>query len=257
VANRAVKVNSSITNLKQASYTPCNLCTTAAPFWQMNADNAVVDDIAERVTYRDVFMEMLGYPMFYTPFISHPTPDAHAKTGLLTPSYGTNPYFGTVIKAPIYWRIDEARDVVLTPWMTTTEGPLLQWDYKQLRDTGDYQMQGSITHPQKINDAGARVSGNEFRGHIFAQGVETIDDNTRVGFDIQRATDDTYLRRYSFGAQESLFSTAYYNTRRDVISVRWVRWRFRGCVVRIAKKQRRSWRLFFKAITKAHRLRMA
>jgi LPS-assembly protein len=155
-------------------------------------------------------MEMFGYPMFYTPYLSHPTPDAAAKTGLLTPSYTTNIYFGSVLKAPFYWRIDQDKDVVLTPWITATEGPLLQWDYKQLRDEGDYDVQGSITNPQRLNSAGNRIDGNELRGHIFAKGVETVGDDQQVGFNIQRTTDDTYLRRYGFGDQQALFSTAYY-----------------------------------------------
>ncbi len=210
VADQAVKLNSSITTLKKASYTPCNLCAHAAPFWQMNADSAVVNDIDERVVYRNAFMEMFGYPMFYTPYLSHPTPDATAKTGLLPTSYATSPYFGVVIKAPFYWRIDQDKDVVLTPWLTANEGPLLQWDYKQLRNEGNYDVQGSITNPQRLNSAGNPIDGNALRGHIFARGMESIGDDQQVGFSIQRATDDTYLRRYGFGDQQALFSSAYY-----------------------------------------------
>lgn len=210
VASRAVKVNSSVTQLRKASYTPCNLCTNAAPFWQMNADSAEVDNIDERVTYRGAFMEMMGYPILYTPYLSHPTPDAKGKSGFLMPSYSTNIYFGATAKVPYYWRIDEDKDVVITPWMTASEGPLLQWDYRQLRDHGNYRIRGSITYPERIDDSGSKIGGNELRGHIFAQGDEEISDDASIGFDIQRASDDTYLRRYGFGYQQALFSRAYY-----------------------------------------------
>ncbi len=210
VANEAIKVNSSVTALKKASYTPCNLCANMAPFWQMNADSAVVDNIDERVTYRGAFMEMMGVPMFYTPYLSHPTPDASGRSGLLTPTYSTNRYFGGVAKVPYYWRIDEDKDVVITPWVTSAEGPLLQADYGQLTNDGQYRFRGSITHPRKHDDDGNTVSGHEFRGHLFARGQEALNEDTRVGFDIQRASDDTYLRRYGFGGQQTLFSRAYY-----------------------------------------------
>ncbi|MFZ4540250.1 MAG: LPS-assembly protein LptD [Rickettsiales bacterium] len=210
VANRAVKVNSSVTELKKASYTPCNLCEGVAPFWQMDAGSARIDNAEERVTYRDAYMEMFGIPFLYTPYLSHPTPDASGKSGLGTPSYSTNPYFGSIVKVPYYWRINESQDVMLTPWVTTSEGPLLQWDYRQLTNAGNYHVQGSATFPKKIDDSGNKISGNEFRGHIFAQGDETVGDHSHIGFDIQRASDDTYLRRYGFDSQQALFSRAYY-----------------------------------------------
>ncbi|MES2984533.1 MAG: LPS assembly protein LptD [Pseudomonadota bacterium] len=209
VAKSAVKVNSSVTALKKASYTPCNLCENMAPFWQMNAGSAVVDDISERVTYRDATIEMMGYPVLYTPYMSHPTPDATGKSGFLAPIYSTNVYFGATVKAPYYWRIDEDKDATITPWMTAEEGPLLQWDYNQLRNHGDMRVRGSFSFPEKIDNTGATVGGSELRGHIFAQGTEMIDDDVQVGLDIQRATDDTYLRRYGFSDQQSLFSRAY------------------------------------------------
>jgi LPS-assembly protein len=210
VASEAVKVNSSVTALKKASYTPCKLCPNSAPFWQMNADSAVVDNIEERVSYRGAFMEMWGIPVLYTPYLSHPTPDATGRSGLLTPSYSTNPYFGGLAKIPYYWRIDEDKDVVITPWLTTSEGPLLQLDYNQLTNEGKYRFRGSITNPQKRDDAGNEIGGSEIRGHVFARAEEALNEDTRVGFDIQHASDDTYLRRYGFGDQQTLFSRAYY-----------------------------------------------
>lgn len=209
VAQQAVKVNSSLTKLHKASYTPCNLCENMAPFWQMNASDASVDDVEEQVTYHGAFMEMFGYPMFYTPYLSHPTPDASAKSGLLTPVYSTKDNLGTVVKVPYYWRIAPDKDVVLTPWVTTAEGPLLQWDYNQLRDFGDYHVRGSITYPKQLDASGNEVSGHELRGHVFAQGDEALTDDTHIGFDIQHASDDTYLRRYGFGDQQALFSRVY------------------------------------------------
>ncbi len=210
VADTAVRVNSQVTRLEYASYTPCKLCPGKSPFWQMNARKATVDNIEERVTYRDGFMEMFGVPVIYTPYLSHPTPDARGKSGFLPPSYSTNPYFGVVVKAPYYWRIDEDKDVQITPWMTAEEGPLLQWDYNQLRDAGEYRFDGSVTVPEERDANGNGVGGKEVRGHIFARGRERLDDISEVGFDLERTTDDTYLRRYGFANQQDLFSRAYF-----------------------------------------------
>jgi LPS-assembly protein len=209
VAEKAIKPNSKVTKLSYASYTPCKICPGSAPFWQMNAEYAELDEIEEQVTYHNAFMEMFGVPVLYTPYLSHPSPEARGKSGFLTPSYTTNPYFGALAKVPYYWRMGEDRDMLVTPWFTANEGPLLETSYNQLRDEGTYRAHGSMTYPNQRDAAGNQVSGNELRWHLFAQGDERVSENTHAGFDIQRASDDTYLRRYGYSGQQALFSRAY------------------------------------------------
>jgi len=211
-ASQAQQVNPAITTMKKVAYTPCNVCETMAPFWQIKAGDATVDQAEERVRYHDATLEMVGVPFAYTPYMSHPTPDATAKSGVLTPEYKSSSNIGTVLKVPYYWRIAQDREVVVTPWYVSSEAPLLQEEYTQLTDHGSYRIRASQTNPDRLDAAGNKISGNQFRGHIYAQGQEDIDEQTRMGFDINRTTDDTYLRRYSFGSQDALFSKAYIET---------------------------------------------
>ena len=212
VSRRAVKVNANVTKLSDASYTPCNVCKDMAPFWQLNADNIKVDDAEERVTYNNVNMDIFGLPVIYSPYLSHPTPSAGGKSGFLMPQYTSNENLGSLIKVPYYWRIDEDKEAVVTPWYSDSEGLLLQADYNQLTNRGSYRVQGSITNPKKIDSSGNEIPGTEIRGAIFALGEESLTDYSRIGFDIQRTTDDTYLRRYGLGGQTALFSRAFIET---------------------------------------------
>lgn len=215
-ANEAYKINQNVTEMKKAAYTPCKLCEGKSPFWQLKASNVRIDQVDERVTYKNARMEIMGMPVAYTPRFSHPTPDAQAKSGFLTPSYSTTSNLGTIVRVPYYWRIAPDKDLMLTPWYSTTEGPLLEGEYRQLTDNGDYKMQFSGTYPDEINSLGQASGGNEFRGHILAQGVENLSAFSRVGFDINRASDDTYMRRYHFGENERvLFSRVYAEAARD------------------------------------------
>lgn len=208
-AREARKVNQNVTELKKAVYTPCKLCKDSAPFWQMKASDVQIDEADERVRYANAHMEMFGIPMFYTPVLSHPTPDSQAESGFLTPEYSASDNLGTMVKVPFYWRIDHDKDVTLIPWYGTEEGLLLQGDYRQVTDGGYYNVRFSGTNPTQLDSRGRPISGNEFRGHIYAQGSEAITPYSRVGFDINRSTDDTYLRRYGFGSQRVLFSRVY------------------------------------------------
>jgi LPS-assembly protein len=215
-ANEAYKINQNVTELTKAAYTPCKICKDAAPFWQLKANEVRIDEAQERITYSNAHMEMFGVPVMYTPRFSHPTPDADAKSGFLTPEYSTTSNMGTIAKVPYYWRISPDKDILLTPWYSSTEGPLLEGDYGQLTNEGKYRVQFSGTFPDKIDSTGRTVGGNEFRGHIIAEGVEGLSEYSRVGFDINRASDDTYLRRYHFGENErALFSRVYAEAAKD------------------------------------------
>lgn len=208
-AHEARKVNPNVTQLKKAAYTPCNICKDMEPFWQLKAAQVEIDQGEEKVRYEGARMEMLGVPIAYTPYLSHPTPDAAAKSGFMTPEYSSGDNLGATVKTPYYWRISPDRDVLLTPWYSTDVGALLEGSYRQLTDDGSYTMQFSGTFPEELDSAGNEIGGNEFRGHIYAKGTKGLSTYSRVGFDINRATDDTYLRRYRFGDERVLFSRVY------------------------------------------------
>lgn len=214
-AAEAKKISPSVTKLKKAVYTPCNLCKDAAPFWQMRASDVEINQAEERVRYENARMEIMGVPIAYTPVMSHPTPDADVKSGVLTPEYSSSNNLGTIVRVPYYWRIAPDKDVTLTPWYSDELGPLLAGDYRQVTDGGDYRLRFSGTFPEELDSNGNEIGGNEFRGHIYAQGTEAITEYSRIGFDINRASDDTYLRRYRFGDQRVLFSRVYAEAAQD------------------------------------------
>ncbi len=214
-AAEARKVNPNITQLTKAAYTPCNLCADAAPFWQLKASDVEVNQGDETVRYENARMEMFGVPIAYAPYFSHPTPDAEAKSGFMTPSYSSGGNLGARVEVPYYWRIDHDKDILITPWYSTEVGPLLEGDYRQLTNNGSYTAQFSGTFPEELDSAGNEIGGNEFRGHIYAKGVENLSTYSRVGFDINRSTDDTYLRRYRFGNERVLFSRVYAEAAKD------------------------------------------
>ena len=208
-AREARKIDAATTQLKNAVYTPCNLCEDMAPFWQIKAGKMTIDEREEEIIYKNARMEMVGIPVIYTPYMSQPTPDAGARSGFLTPEYSTSSNLGRTVKAPYYWRMDHDKDVTLTPWYTSEEEWLLQGDYRQFTDNGDYKAQFSFTNPTKRDGFGNKTTGHEFRGHLYAEGEEKLSDYSRLGFDINRTTDDTYIRRYGFGSQPVLFSRVY------------------------------------------------
>jgi len=225
-ANQAQRVNEDVIKLRKAVYSPCKLCqgdiaAGKAPLWQIKANKVKIDEKEQEVTYRDAYFEVYGLPVAYTPYFSHPTPGADRKSGILSPEYSQTSQLGTVVKVPYYWNIAPDRDATITPYFTSDEGALVEGEYRQLTDEGSYKFNGSVTYPRERDAVGKVISGREFRGHIFAKGDSKIDNDWNWGFDVNRASDDTYLRRYRFGVQDSLASRIYteYVKDRDYIQM--------------------------------------
>lgn len=213
-AAKAERVDEKTTKLRKAVYSPCKVCRAdaaegKAPLWQIKADKVKIDERKQSVTYRGAYFEVYGTPVGYTPYFSHPTPGADRKSGVLTPEYAQTSQLGTVVKVPVYWNVAPDKDATLTPHFTSEEGTVLEGEYRQVTDSGKYQFNGSFTYPRERDAAGKVISGNELRGHLFAKGDSRLDEDWSWGFDLNRASDDTYLRRYRFGTQESLTSRAF------------------------------------------------
>lgn len=185
------------TVLRKAVYTTCSLCPTdrtRPPLWQLKGDRVEHDAQAQDITYRDATFEVFGIPILYTPYFSHPDPTVNRRSGLLPPSYLTNDHFGQAIRVPYYYVIDEYSDLTLAPQYSTDQGGWLYGEFRQRRQTGEISLDGSIT---RVDDTyGARVGGEELRGHIRANAAFRSNDDITWGANIFRASDDTYPSLY-------------------------------------------------------------
>ncbi len=212
-SNTATRISEDVTKLAQAVYSPCKLCKEdpeKAPLWQFKAQEVTHDTAQEKMYYRDARLEVYGVPVAYTPYFSHPTPDAKRKSGFLTPTYRGSGSLGAAVETPYYYTFSDSMDATITPIFTTSEGVILFNEFRHLTESGYYQIRGSITYPDKRDDLGDRIADKkELRGHIDGFGYFNINEDWDWGFAVRRATDDTYLGRYGFAHEDTLTSTAY------------------------------------------------
>ncbi|MEE8245971.1 MAG: LPS assembly protein LptD [Alphaproteobacteria bacterium] len=200
------------TELAKAVFSPCELCDEdrdRAPLWQIKANRVVHKQKAQRVDYYDAWLEVFGVPVFYTPFFTHPDPTVKRKTGFLTPDYGSSSILGLTLRTPFYLNLAADKDVTITPLFTSKEGVALFAEYRQRLSRGQFQFDGSVTRPDARGPNGERLPGAETRGHIFGTGRFDIDRTWRWGFDLRRASDDTYLRRYDISHADTLASNLF------------------------------------------------
>lgn len=215
VAREARKIDENTTEMEYAVYSACKVCDDGGkqtPFWQLKARKIRYDEEKQSIKYNHARMEVFGVPMLYTPYFSHAAPGADRKSGLLMPSYALSGNLGATLHVPYYWNIAPNKDAVITPIYTSDEGPVLAGEYRHLLRSGYYELGGSITRPDRVNDnTGIRASGQEWRGHVEGRGEFRLTDFWEWGFDAKHTSDDTYLRRYEFGYEDLLTSKIYLN----------------------------------------------
>ncbi|MBE9603281.1 LPS-assembly protein LptD [Acetobacteraceae bacterium H6797] len=208
VASGARRTGGTLTDMARVSYTACDLCEKnpdAPPLWQLRSRTAVQDKENLRLRYYDATLDFAGLPILYTPYLSMPDPSAPRASGLLTPTFGHSNYFGFFAETPYYWAIDDQQDMTLTPIISTDQNPALKASYRRRFNAGEISAEGSI----------AALNGNDLNGaegiagHIYSRGRFSLDENWRVGFDLNRATSLSYLHAYNVNAPRVLPTIGY------------------------------------------------
>lgn len=195
--------NGNVTEMAKAVYSPCEVCKddpTRAPLWQVKAERVVHDQSAQQVDYYDAVLEMYGVPVAYSPYFTHPDPTVKRRTGFLAPSFGTKSNTGWFLRTPFFWNIAPDKDATLDPILTGDQGVIYSGEYREAFDTGFMQASGSFTiADEEIGSPNLeRVEEDVFRGHVFTDGEFHVDETWRWGWDINRSTDQSYLRKFSF-----------------------------------------------------------
>jgi LPS-assembly protein len=198
--NTARRIAGNRTELKRGVYSPCDLCRdnpSAPPAWQLKAREISDDKEYKLMEFRDVVMEIDGWPVFYSPYMSQPEPGVKRASGFLMPSFGNSNTVGFHAAIPYFWAIDNDKDLTLAPRFTSRAGPLLAAEYRERFGNGLLEGLGSINY-SNVGQNGTTSLDHQWRGHVNASGVWDLDETYRTGFQLQRVSDQTYLIRFGF-----------------------------------------------------------
>ncbi len=199
----ARRTDARITDIRNAVYSPCNLCPddpSAPPLWQLKAVKVVHDSDEKIVSYRDAWLEVFGIPVAYAPYFQHPDPTVKRQSGFLAPSFSNSTDLGFRLQTPYFWAIDEHQDATMTPLLTTDGGQGLIGEYRRTFQNGFVEVDGSFV----VDDP-----DRDFRGTIDLESEFHLNRTWRAGLDIETASDDTYTRRYGFNSEAIMTSRAY------------------------------------------------
>ena len=185
---------------RQAVYSPCHVCgknPLKPPLWQLKADKVIHSTEDQVIIYHHARLEMGGIPVMYLPYFRHADPTVKRKTGFLMPTYAAISDLGTIASVPFYYVIAPNRDLTLVPIITSKQGPVMVAEYRHRITDGEFTGSASYTQTKDLKriPKSAGLPGSD-RWHIFTQGRFDINDEHVAMFDINKASDTTYLRRY-------------------------------------------------------------
>jgi LPS-assembly protein len=218
-ANTGRRVAGNRTELRRGVYSPCELCAddpSKPPVWEIKAARIVHDQQQHIIEYHDATMDIDGWPVFYTPYFSHPDPSVKRASGLLPPIVGAGGTLGFHYTQPYFWAIAPDKDITFRPMITQDAGLVLDQEYRQAWGFGKLDLDASVevggtkvqTGPLGVSTS--TDSATSVRGHVFGTGIFDLNQDWRTGFDLQRVSDQAYLLKYHFRQPPNFLTSHVY-----------------------------------------------
>jgi LPS-assembly protein len=218
-ASYAEMVSENLMELNQMVYSPCKLCSTNfvpdTPLWQFRAASAELNREEERIYYKDATLEAFGYPVFYTPYLSTPSPGAKNKSGLLIPKARYSKIFGGRLRIPYYQTIAPNMDTTVGVEFNEKLGNVYDWEFRHKLRQGEYKFFSSLSYTDKFTKNGTFVPGKkEWKGHYDLSGRYNLKNRFFPGLftvESMRIMDPTktYTKKYDFSQLDVLKTDAH------------------------------------------------
>ncbi|GHU11824.1 hypothetical protein FACS189449_04100 [Alphaproteobacteria bacterium] len=203
-------INECKLELNNVIYTPCYECCGSELTWQLKSEHVTYDP-DEYIEYSNANFELFGQTIFYSPYLSQPSPKIKRKSGFLAPKFTTASKSGFSIRPQYLLSISESQELIIKPMITSKIG-CVAWAYYRYRfKNGEFSVDASITGTQSVKNHDAnnkidqrsmerikKIESSGYRGHLFSKMNYEIDNVWRCGFDINLASDYYYLKRFSF-----------------------------------------------------------
>lgn len=180
----------------------CTICAgNPTPTWAIRASRVTRDGLERRITFENARVEIFGLPVGYVPRMTIPEPGVERADGLLVPSFLQSEIYGFGVKLPYFRTLGPSADATLTPFFTTQGGVLLEGEFRRRFANGGFDLWGVTTLDNSLD-------GHVGRGAVFADGAFRLPQGFVTDFDLEFASDDSFLQQYDYSDADRLTSFA-------------------------------------------------
>lgn len=211
-ANSVNRQGTKITVFENVNYTPCSFVPNKGePLWSLSAEKVIDNETTQDVTYYNASFNVLGTPVVTAPEFVYPRPNVKRRSGLLPPEFQIESNNGVMISNPYFYTLSEHQDLTIQPVFYSKNNPLLRNQYRHKTDFGYLEASTAFTFSEMKDKNNVQTDNNQFRGSILSKGRFKTDNHQSYGFDLNRVTDDTFLRRFDLSDPTFLQSRLFYS----------------------------------------------
>lgn len=200
VAHAAIHRAETVNQLRDARYTPCDICradgSNKEPTFSIEAQDIVEDRDHGVIYYRHATIRVKGVPVLKLPFLWHADPTTARRSGFLTPKIEYSKRRGLSYQQPYLFALTPYSELIVSPQINTSVNPLLNLRYREKFFTGDLDIRAGYTYSQ-LFDSHGKFGDDTNRSYVLARGAWKPDPRLTVGFGLEQVTDPTFFRRYS------------------------------------------------------------
>ena len=165
-------------------------CPPGNEDWELRAGEIAIDQRSQLGTGRDVKLEFLGVPIFYTPWITFPVGDRR-KSGLLFPTFGSSTKTGTQLAVPYYWNLASNYDATLVGRWYSSRGLRVDPELRYLDDRSRSQLNVEyLLHDERRDESRSLVDWRH---------VTRLAPRTRLRVEAANVSDPDYFEDFGVG----------------------------------------------------------
>jgi LPS-assembly protein len=191
--------------VRQGTVTTCEL---PHPKWQFNAGRISVDVDSSAKIYHSDF-RLMGIPVFYFPYVTHPVQKQQRQSGLLIPSIGNSSTKGFIAGESVYWVFNRSMDAMVGTEYYSKRGWFQRGEFRARPSDNSYMYfnyQG--IQDRGIGDPSQDQGGEDARflaEHFFGtfRGVANVDYLSSFVFRI--AFTDVYTQAIDSEVRSQIF----------------------------------------------------
>ena len=191
----SAKGDGPVTFFEKGVFTSCKK-TDKCPPWKISAEKIEHNKTKQQIIYKNAWLEVYDFPVFYFPKFFHPDPSVKRQSGFLTPDLGSSENSGSSISVPYFYMISDDKDITVKPKLFDNNKFLLQNEFRQKTKKSLSILDFGFVkgHDSNNNDKG------DTRAHMFTNSMVDLSlegyVNSILKVNYQKTTNDNYLKKF-------------------------------------------------------------
>ncbi len=198
-SSEMMRIGGRYTSLSNSVVSSCKVCANnPTPLWEIRASRVVHDQQERQIYFDNASFRVAGVPIFWIPRLRIPDPTLKRQTGFLAPSIRTTSDLGFGVKIPYFIRINDDKDLTVTPYISSKNARTLELRYRQAFQTGQIEITGAASSDQLLPGGG--------RGYLTSTGAFNLRNDFILSYSGIAVSDKAYLLQYGISGADRLDS---------------------------------------------------